>query len=90
MNNFEPEYIDIESVNLPAVPVDDIVFWNVEGYPVIEVFNGKTGMIALFGKPRRFPFESAERNGWVVNQEEFFNKFPETKILFLASEQKAA
>jgi hypothetical protein len=90
MNNFEPKYIDIDSVNLPAVSTNDIVFWNVEGYPVIEVFDGKTGMIALFGKPRTFPFESAERNGWEVTKAEFFKMFPETKAYFSVSGQQAA
>lgn len=82
MSDFKPEYIDLNSVNLPAVPDDDIIFWNVEGYPVIDVLDGRTGMIALFGKIRAFPPESAERNGWEVTKDEFFKLFPDTREFF--------
>ena len=82
MSNLKPKPVDIEKVDLPNIPENDIIFWNVEGYPVIDVLDGKTGMIALFGDIRTFPFESAERNGWEVTKDEFLKLFPETKTFF--------
>lgn len=90
MINFKPEYINLEEVNLPSIMGNNIIFWNVEGYPVIDVLDGKTGMIALFGEIRTFPVDSAERNGWEVSKDEFFKLFPETEIFFNRSVKQAA
>jgi hypothetical protein len=89
MNNqqFMPEYRDFVEGEFENADVD---FWNVEGYPVINVFDGKTGMVALFGKIRNFPLDSAYKNGWEVSREEFFKLFPQTRCYFEKAIKNAA
>lgn len=84
---FTPKYVDITDGQLETADVD---FWNVEGYPVIVVYDGKTGMIALDGKTRTFPVDGAFRNGREVERNEFFNAFPQTRRYFEPQQQRAA
>jgi hypothetical protein len=84
---FIPEYVDISDGQLETADID---FWNVEGNPVVVVYDGKTGMIALFGKTRKFPVDSAFRNGREVERNEFLSTFPQTRRYFEQAQRKQA
>ncbi len=93
MNNFKVELINLNDLHLSTMPESDIDFYEVEGYPVIDVFDGKTGPVALYGTPRTFPSESLYGyNGRQLSKDEFFKLFPDTKEFFkpTISEQQAA
>ena len=84
---FTPEYVDIADGQLETADVD---FWNVEGCPVVVVYDGITGMVALFGKTRKVPVDSALRNGWELSRDEFFDTFPQTRRYFEQPQLKQA
>ena len=91
MDNFKPEFIDLSTVNLPSIPDSNIDFYEVDFYPVIDVIDGKTGPIALDGRPRTFPIDSLHGyNGRQLSKEEFFKLFPETKTFFEQPDKQAA
>jgi hypothetical protein len=91
MIDFKPEYVNLDEINLPSLQEDDIEFYEVEFYPVINVLDGKTGPIALFGKPRTFPAESLYGyNARQLSKEEFFKLFPDTQVFFEQHKNKAA
>ena len=91
MDNFKPEYIDLNAVNLPGIPDENIDFYEVEFNPVIDVIDGKTGPIALFGRPRTFPRDAMSGyNGRQLSKKEFFELFPETKVFFEHADKQAA
>lgn len=84
---FMPEMRQIGVGELESADID---FWNVEGYPVVNIFDGKTGMVALFGEIRTFPLDSAYRNGYEISRDEFFKLFPETRRYFEKNLKEAA
>jgi hypothetical protein len=79
--SFVVKYFDIADGQLENADVD---FWNVEGYPVVNVYDGKTGMIALDDPVRTVPMDGVYRNGWELNRGEFLNTFPQTLRYFQA------
>ncbi len=78
---FKFKKVAINEIKLYSLNDSQIDFWNV-GLPVVDVKDGKTGVIALFGIPRTYPRLSMIRKGWKVNREEFFKLFPFTKFYF--------
>lgn len=84
---FKPAYLTLEDAQFLTADVD---FWIVEGYPVIEVFDGKTGMIALFGKPRTFPLDAAYAHGERVTRNQFLAAFPDLNRYFTPQRQAEA
>lgn len=84
---FKSEPIQLTDGQLESIEVD---FWNVEGYPVVNVFDGKTGMIALDDTVRTIPIDGVYRNGWELNREEFLNTFPQTRRYFEQSQRQQA
>ncbi len=89
MNNkkFKSEPIPLVDGQLESIEVD---FWNVEGYPVVNVYDGKTGMIALDDTVRTIPMDGVYRNGWELNRNEFFSAFPQTRRYFEQPQLKQA
>ena len=91
MNKFKPEYINLNSINLPGISDEDIDFYEVDFYPVIDIVDGKTGPVALNGVPRTFPVESLHGyNGRQLTRDEFFRQFPETIVFFEQPDKQAA
>jgi len=93
LDNFKVELINLHDLQLSTISEADIDFYEVEGYPVIDIFDGKTGPVALDGTPRTFPSESLYGyNGRQLSKDEFFTLFPDTKVFFksIISEQQAA
>lgn len=91
MEKFKPEYVDLSEINLPEISGNNIDFYEVDFYPVIDVLDGKTGPIALDGVPRTFPVESLHGyNGRQLSRDEFLKLFPATKVYFERPEKQAA
>jgi hypothetical protein len=91
MNNFEPKPVTLKPGDLVGC---DVQFFEIDGYPVVYVNNGKNGVsgaVALFGEKRTFPVESLfSYDGCELSRDEFFQSFPATKIFFEQPEKQAA
>jgi|GEM_PF-1062471 len=78
--SFVVKYFDIADGQLENADVD---FWEIEGLPIVHIFDGKTGAVALSDVIYKFPRELlCSYNGRKLSKEEFFRLFPETLRYF--------
>lgn len=69
---------------------EDVDFWEIEGVPVAQVFDGKTGVIALAETPYKFPRELLDSyHGRKLEREQFFKLFPDTLRYFEPQQKRA-
>lgn len=69
---------------------EDVDFWEIEGIPVAQIFDGKTGVIALTEKPYKFPRELLDSyHGRKLSKNEFFKLFPDTWRYFEPQQKKS-
>ena len=70
---FDPKMIDLPS---DALENPDVVFWDVEFVPVVDLMDDEWGVVALDDPIRTFPCEEAYLKGVELTREQFARRFP--------------
>jgi len=70
---FEAKLIDIPP---DALANPDVVFWDVDFVPVVDLMDDERGVVALDDPVRAFPCDEAYLKGIELTREQFARRFP--------------
>ena len=76
---FTPQFVDIP---FNALEKSDVIFWEVDFIPVVDLMDEKFGVVALDDPVRTFPCEEAYLKGIELTREQFMQRFPQVMQRF--------
>ncbi|MFZ1326813.1 MAG: hypothetical protein WAT67_12485 [Candidatus Contendobacter sp.] len=75
---------DVNSITIPpdALEKQDVLFWDVDFIPVVDLMDDQYGVVALDEPVRLFPCEEAYLKGIELTREQFLQRFPQVAKQF--------
>lgn len=73
-----------KAITIPADTLEnpDVIFWNVDFIPVVDLMDAEYGVVALDEPVRTFPCEEAYLKGIELTREQFCQQFPQVADRF--------
>ena len=78
---FTPQLVDLP---FDALEKSDVIFWDVDFIPVVDLMDEHFGVVALDNPVRTFPCEEAYLKGVELTREQFVQRFPQVAQRFLS------
>lgn len=78
---FTPQLVDIP---FELLEKPDVIFWDVDFVPVVDLMDDHFGVVALDDPVRTFPCEEAYLKGIELTREQFAQRFPQVAQRLLA------
>jgi hypothetical protein len=75
---------NVKNLTIPpnALESPDVLFWDVDFTPVVDLMDDQYGVVALDEPVRPFPCEDAYLKGIELTREQFLQRFPQVAKQF--------